>query len=43
MPSIEGLGIGGSFTIDDMAGELNKDELFGPASESEEQEMQDVP
>lgn len=43
MPSIEGLGIGGSFTIDDVAGELDKDELFGPDSQADEQEMLDEP
>lgn len=41
MPSIEGLGIEGSFTIDDAASELNREDLFGPGSQAEEQEMLD--
>lgn len=43
LPSIEGLGIEGSFTIDEAAGELSKEELFGGGEEAETQEMQDEP
>jgi hypothetical protein len=31
IPSIEGLGTGGSFSIEDAASELDKDALFGPS------------
>lgn len=43
LPSIEGLGIEGSFTIDEAAGELSKEELFGNGGAEETQEMVDEP
>jgi len=38
LPTIEGLGIGGSFTIEEAASELDKEALFGTPKPSDQQE-----